>query len=95
MSELLGAIVKSNSQYDFTITRNNSAEINVANKVLIILFNGHATKALPAFILANNSGYSVLGALPSTFNLSIADNKLTIDVGNTAYYESLFKYYLF
>jgi len=94
LASLLGVNGKFDKSYlktDFSIARNSSAELDLSNKTLVLLFKGHSSTVLPAIILANSETYSVLGELPTTFTLSISSNVLTISTGNTGYYLSEFK----
>ena len=86
-------INKSSQQSDFNIVRNGQLSIDISNTI-VLLFIGHTTSALPAFIVANQSSYDVIGTLPATFSLEVTNNKLIINVGDTNYYSSEFKYML-
>ena len=86
-------INKSSLESDFSITRNGQLSVDVRNSI-VILFMGHSTAAIPAFIVANQHTYGVIGTLPTTFSLEVTNNKLVINVGDTSYYSSEFKYIL-
>lgn len=59
---------------------------------MVIMFVGHDTAALPCFIIANRNSVSFIGDKPSTFTVTSNNGVLTINVGNTSWYSSEFRF---